>query len=48
MCLSVNDAFVMDAWGKGIGVGDKVLMCADGNADFTKVRRNVLPGILQL
>jgi peroxiredoxin len=35
-CLSVNDAFVMDAWGKNQNVGDKVLMLADGNADFTK------------
>jgi len=35
-CLSVNDAFVMDAWGQSQNVGDKVLMLADGNADFTK------------
>ncbi len=35
-CLSVNDAFVMGAWGKDQGVGDKVLMLADGIADFTK------------
>jgi len=35
-CLSVNDAFVMDAWGKDQGVGDKVLMLADGSAAFTK------------
>ena len=35
-CLSVNDAFVMDAWGKDQGVGDKVLMLADGNAEFSK------------
>jgi len=35
-CLSVNDAFVMGAWGKDQGVGDKVLMLADGSADFTK------------
>ncbi len=35
-CLSVNDAFVMDAWGKNQNVGDKVLMLADGNADLTK------------
>ena len=32
-CLSVNDAFVMKAWGKSAGVGDKVLMLADGNGD---------------
>ncbi len=35
-CLSVNDAFVMGAWGKEQGVGDKVLMLADGSADLTK------------
>jgi peroxiredoxin len=35
-CVSVNDAFVMDAWGKAQNVGDKVLMLADGNADFAK------------
>jgi len=36
VCTSVNDAFVMDAWGKDRGVGDDVLMVADGNADFAK------------
>ena len=35
-CISVNDAFVMDAWGRDRGVGDKVLMLADGNADFAR------------
>ncbi|MDA8637218.1 peroxiredoxin [Rhodospirillales bacterium] len=35
-CLSVNDAFVMGAWGKDQNVGDKVMMIADGSADFTK------------
>jgi glutaredoxin/glutathione-dependent peroxiredoxin len=35
-CLSVNDAFVMDAWGKAQNVGGDVLMLADGNADFSK------------
>jgi peroxiredoxin len=35
-CLSVNDAFVMDAWGKAQNVGEKVMMLADGNADFSK------------
>ena len=35
-CLSVNDAFVMDAWGKDQKVGDSVLMLADGNAEFSK------------
>ncbi len=36
VCMSVNDVFVMSAWGKDQGVGDKVLMVADGNAEFTK------------
>jgi peroxiredoxin len=36
VCLSVNDAFVMDAWGKQQGAGDKVAMIADGSADLTK------------
>ena len=34
-CLSVNDAFVMKAWGENQGVGDDILMLADGNGDFT-------------
>jgi peroxiredoxin len=35
-CLSVNDAFVMRAWGEDQAVGDDVLMLADGNGEFTK------------
>ena len=35
-CLSVNDAFVMGAWGEQQGAGDKVMMLADGNGDFTR------------
>jgi len=35
-CISVNDAFVMRAWGEDQAVGDDVLMLADGNGDFTK------------
>jgi peroxiredoxin len=35
-CVSVNDVFVMKAWGKDQDVGDDVLMLADGNGDFTK------------
>jgi peroxiredoxin len=35
-CLSVNDAFVMGAWAKDQQAEGKVLMLADGNADFTK------------
>ena len=36
-CVAVNDAFVLDAWAKAGGVGEKVLMLADGNAQFTRV-----------
>jgi peroxiredoxin len=36
VCLSVNDAFVMGAWGKDQKVGDKVRMMADGSADLTR------------
>ena len=36
VCLSVNDAFVMGAWGKDQGAGDKVRMLADGNGEFTR------------
>jgi peroxiredoxin len=36
ICLSVNDAFVMDAWGKAQNVDHNILMVADGNADFTE------------
>ena len=35
-CLSVNDAFVMEAWGRDQNVGDNVLMLADRNGDFSK------------
>ena len=35
-CMAVNDAFVMDAWGKDKGVGDKIKMLADGNGEYTK------------
>lgn len=35
-CISVNDVFVMRAWGESIGVGDKVLLLSDGNLTFTQ------------
>ncbi|MEE4211321.1 MAG: peroxiredoxin [Parvularcula sp.] len=35
VCMSVNDAFVMDAWGKDAGADD-IVMLADGNADFAE------------
>lgn len=33
---AVNDVFVMSAWGKSAGTGDKVTLLADGNGDFAK------------
>ena len=36
VCLSVNDAFVMGAWGKDQSCGGKVRMLADGNGEFTR------------
>ena len=36
ICLSVNDAFVMDAWGKQHNADDRVMMVADGSAHFTR------------
>ena len=36
LCVSVNDPFVMDAWGKIHNVQNKILMVADYKADFTK------------
>jgi glutaredoxin/glutathione-dependent peroxiredoxin len=35
-CMAVNDVFVMNAWGKAQGVGDKILMLADGNGDYSR------------
>ncbi len=35
-CVAVNDVFVMDAWGKERGVGDKIKMLADGNGEYAK------------
>ena len=35
-CMAVNDVFVMDAWGKDRGVGEKISMLADGNGEYTK------------
>ena len=35
-CMAVNDVFVMNAWGKQSGVGDKVLMLADGNGEYAR------------
>lgn len=35
-CMSVNDPFVMQAWGKSQNVPDGLMMLADGNGDFTR------------
>ena len=35
-CVSVNDVFVMSAWGKAQNVGEKVMMLADGSGEFAK------------
>ncbi len=35
VCLAVNDAFVMDAWGKAQNA-EELVMAADGNGEFTK------------
>ncbi len=44
-CIAVNDAFVMDAWGKDQGVGDSIKMLADGNGDFAKAMDLVMDGV---
>ena len=36
ICISVNDPFVMDAWGKANNVGNNILMLADPFINFTK------------
>jgi peroxiredoxin len=43
-CVSVNDAFVMGAWGKDQKAGGKVRMLADGNGDFTRAMGLELDG----
>src|SRR5579872_7012532 len=35
-CISVNDPFVMGAWGSAQRVGDKVVMLADGSGEFAR------------
>ena len=35
-CLSVNDAFVMGAWGRSQGVNGRIRMLADGSGEFTR------------
>jgi peroxiredoxin len=35
-CLSVNDPFVMKAWGEATGALGKITLIADGSADYVK------------
>ncbi len=44
ICVSVNDAFVMGAWGKAQKAGGKVRMIADGNGEFAKAIGLTLDG----
>ena len=43
-CVSVNDAFVMGAWGKDQKAGDSVMMLGDGNAEFTQAMGLTMDG----
>jgi peroxiredoxin len=36
VCVAVNDAWVMDAWGRSAGADEKITMLADGSGVFTK------------
>ena len=36
VCISINDPFVMDAWGKVHNAQNKVIMLGDSNGEFTK------------
>jgi len=35
VCVAVNDAWAMNAWGNAQGAGDKIMMLGDGNGEFT-------------
>ena len=43
-CVSVNDAFVMQAWGEATGAGGAVEMLADGNGEFARATGLTLDG----
>ena len=43
-CVSVNDAFVMRAWGERLEVGEKILLLADGSGAFTAAMGMELDG----
>lgn len=36
VCMAVNDIFVLQAWAKAAGIGDEIIMAADGNGDFSR------------
>lgn len=36
VCVAVNDVFVMNAWGRHAGVGEAIVMAADGNGDYAR------------
>lgn len=36
VCVAVNDPFVMNAWAKEVGVGDRIEMLSDGNGELTR------------
>ncbi len=44
VCVSVNDAWVMQAWADDQGVGDSILMLADGSGTFTEAMGLVMDG----
>ncbi|MGD0313926.1 MAG: peroxiredoxin [Acidimicrobiales bacterium] len=44
VCISVNDPFVMEAWGKDQQVGEAVTLLADGNGEFTEAVGLVMDG----
>ena len=43
-CISVNDAFVIQAWGESVNAGDAVEMLADGNGEFARATGLTLDG----
>ena len=44
VCIAVNDAWVMDAWGKEQGVADDIVMVGDGSGTFTDAMGLVMDG----
>lgn len=43
-CTSVNDYFVMKAWGRDQGIGDEVVLLADGNGSFAEAMGQTMDG----